>query len=329
MPSPGSWSAGRSSRKLLLVLLLAGVLATEAQAVWVWTPQTRRWINPKYAAKDTPQAQMDWAVGFFEKKDYKRSSKEFIRLVRTYPRSELAPEAQYLAGVSFELLGRASPAFDTYKKLIEIYPFSPQFKDGIEREFLIAESLFGGKKMQFIGPIKVAALDKAIEIYQHVVDHAPYGDYGDHAQLRLGECYIRQARFEEANRAFQRVVDEYPNSPLLEIAKFKVAFCARQLSLKASYDQSATDEAITWYESFIASHPDSDLVPQARESLKQLHDIRAEGLANIARFYEKKGKPAAAAVYYREITRDYPDALVAAEAVSKLQEFEQRGLLKR
>ena len=316
-------------RLLLPLLLLAGLLASEAQAAWVWTSQTRRWVNPKYAAKDTPQAQMDWAVSFFEKKDYKRSAKEFIRLVRTYPRSELAPEAQYLTGVSFELMGRASPAFDAYKKLIEIYPFSARFKDGIEREFLIAESLFGGKKMHLIGPIKVPALDKAIEIYQHVVDHAPYGDYGDPAQLRLGECFIRQGRFEEANRAFQRVVDEYPNSPLVEAAKFKAAFCARQLSLKASYDQSATDEAITWFEDFIVSHPDSDLVPQAEESLRQLHEIKAEGLAKIARFYEEKGKPAAAAVYYREITREYPDALAAAEAVSKLQEFEQRGLLKR
>ncbi|MBI3322099.1 MAG: outer membrane protein assembly factor BamD [Candidatus Omnitrophica bacterium] len=314
---------------MISAFLLAGLFASESQAAWVWTPQTRRWVNPKYAAKDTPQAQMDWAVGFFEKQDYKRSSKEFIRLVRSYPRSELAPEAQYLAGMSFELMGRANAAFDSYKKLIEIYPFSTRFKDGIEREFLIAETLFGGGKISLIGPIKVASLDKAIEIYQHVVDHAPYGDYGDRAQLRLGECYVRQKRFEEANRAFQRVVDDYPNSPLSEIAKFKVAFCARQLSLKASYDQSATEEAITWFESFIASHPDSDLVPQAQDSLLQLHEIKAEGLAKIARFYETKGKPDAAAVYYREITRNFPQSQVAAEAISKLQEFEQRGVLKR
>ena len=316
-------------RTLSIVLLLAGFLAADAQAVWVWTPQTRRWINPKYAAKDTPQAQMDWAVGFFEAKDYKRSSKEFLRLVRTYPRSELAPEAQYLSGVSFELMGRANPAFDSYKKLIEIYPFSNRFKDSIEREFLIAESLYGGKKMHFLGPIKVAALDKAIEIYQHVVDHAPYGEYGDRSQLRLGECYIRQQRYEEANRAFQRVVDEYPTSPLAEEAKFKVAFCARQLSLKASYDQSATDEAITWYDNFLSSNPDSELAPQARDALKQLHEIKAEGLAKIARFYEIKGKPASAAVYYKQITQTYPESPLAAEAISRLQELEQKGLLKR
>ncbi|MBI3312036.1 MAG: outer membrane protein assembly factor BamD [Candidatus Omnitrophica bacterium] len=316
-------------RSLFLSSFLLVSCVAQAHAAWIWTPQTRRWINPKYAAKDTPSAQMDWAVGFFEKKDYERASKEFVRLVRSYPRSELAPEAQYLAGVSFELMGRAGAAYDSYKKLVEIYPFSGRFRDAIEREFMIAEELFAGRRLQLFGPIKVPALDKAIEIYQHVVDHAPYGEYGDRSQLRLGESYLRQNRYEEANRAFQRMVDDYPNSPLVEQAKFKVAFCARQLSLRPSYDQSATDEAIDWYEKFIAGHPDSDLVPQARESLKQLHEIKAEGLAKVARFYEIQGKPGAAVVYYREVVEKYPDTIHAAAAISKLKEFEQTGVLKK
>lgn len=315
--------------KLLIgISCLTGLLPTPSEGAWIWTPQSRRWINPKYAAKDTPQSQMDWAVGFFEAKDYPRGAKEFIRLVRSYPRSELAPEAQYLAGVSYELMGRAGAATAAYKTVVEIYPFSGRFKDSIEREFLIAEDLFSGERLHLFGPIKVPALDKAIEIYQHVVDHAPYGEYGDRAQLKLGECFIRQQRFEEANRVFQKIVDDYPNSPLVPEAKFKVAACAKQLSLKASYDQSATDEAITWHEDFIAAHPDSDLVPETRQSLKQLQAIKAEGLLEIARFYEVKKKPVSAAFYYREILQKYPDTAPAAQAVAKLKELEKKGVVK-
>ena len=315
-------------RKILSFALIL-FLVSDAQATWIWTPQTRRWINPKYAAKDTPTAQMDWAIGFFETREYSRASREFIRLVRAYPRSELAPDAQYLAGVSFELMGRGGAAFSAYKKVVEIYPFSQRFKDSIEREFLLAEEFFSGRRVELIGPIKVPALDKAIEIYEHVVQHAPYGEYADRAQMRLGDSFIRQRRYEEANRAFQKVLDEYPNSPLSEKAKFNVAFCARQLSLKASYDQSATDEAIGWYEKFIAGHPDSELTSQARESLKALRTIKANGLAQIARFYEIQGKPAAAAVYYRDITEKYPETEPAAKAIAQLKELEEKGLLKK
>lgn len=311
--------------KGLCTFLLVGMLAGSAQAAWVWTPETRRWINPKYAAKDTPKAQLEWAMEFFEAQDYPRAAKEFLRLVRAYPRSELAPEAQYLAGTSYERMDRPGKAFAAYKKLVEVYPFSARFKDAIEREFRIAEAFFEGKKITLVGPVKLPALDKAIEIYQHVVEQAPYGEFAAHAQLRLGECYIQQGRYEEANRAFQRVVDDYADSPFVEEAKFKIAFCSRQLSLKASYDQSATDEAIEWYESFIAEHPESDLLLEAQESLRQLRRIKAQGLSDIAHFYEVQGKPQAAAVYYREIVDRYPESPQAADAVSRLTELEERG----
>lgn len=323
--------AYRRSSILSLIgwLLLGGIFAPEVSGAWIWTPQSRRWVNPKYAAKDTPRAQMDWALGFFEASDYDRSAKEFIRLVRAYPRSELAPQAQYLAGVSYEEIHRLGEAYAAYKKVVEIYPFSIQFKDAVERECALAERFFAGAKLQFIGPIKVPALDKAIEIYQHIVDHAPYGEYGSKAQFRLGESFLRQQRYEEASRAFQRVVDEHATSPWAEQAKFNVAFCSRQLSLKPSYDQSATDEAISWYENFIATHPESDLILQAQESLRQLKEHKAQGLFQIASFYEIQKKLSSAVFYYRQVVELYPASAAAARAVSKLTELEQSGVARQ
>lgn len=314
--------------RILSFLFLWALAASEVQAAWVWTPQTRRWVNPKYATKDTPSAQMDWALGFFEDRDYARAAKEFIRLVRAFPRSETAPEAQFLAGVCYEQLDQQGGALAAYKKLIETYPFSSRFKDGIEREFAIAESFFSGKPLRVFGPLKLPSLDKAVEVYEHVVAQAPYGEYGDRAQFRLGECYRKQERFEEASRAFQKLIDEYPASSLVEQAKYNMAFCAYRLSLKPSYDQSATDEAIRWYEQFIATHPESDLIPEAQQSLKQLKEFKAQGLIQIAEFYEVQNKLRSAAVYYRQLIESYPQSPQAAKAVSRLTELEQSGALK-
>ncbi len=316
-------------RTLISFVLFTALVVPEANAAWVWTPQSRRWVNPKYAAKDSPQAQMEWAQGFFEQKDYPRAAKEYLRLVQAYSRSELAPEAQYLAGLSYELADNPEEAFGAYKKLVEIYPFSKRFKDAIEREFFIAESLRGGKRLKLVGPVSLPSLDKAVEIYQHILEQAPYSDYGDKAQFQLGECYILQKRFEEANRTFQRMLTDYPASALVDEAKYRVAFCARQLSLKPSYDQSATDEAIEWYEEFIKSHPESSLLSQAQESLRQLKGFKAQGLAKVAQFYEKQHKPASAAIYYRQIVENYPDSSEAAEAAGRLTEFEREGIVKK
>ena len=50
---------------LIIVGLLMGFLwAAPSFAYWEWTPQTGRWINPKYASKATPQEQYEWARGY-------------------------------------------------------------------------------------------------------------------------------------------------------------------------------------------------------------------------------------------------------------------------
>ena len=309
------------NRLLISLFLLVGLMTSEAQAVWIWTPQTRRFVNPKSASKDTPHAQIDWAVGFLEAKDYARASREFLKLVQTFPRSELAPEAQYLVGVCYEMMDKQGEAFNAYKKLVEIYPFSSRFKEAIEREFAIAENLFEGGRLRIVGLIKVPSIDKAIEIYEHILAHAPFGDYGAKAQFRLGECYRKQERFEEASRAFQKMVEQYPSSPLVEEAKFNIAFCAYHLSLKPSYDQSATDEAITWYESFISAHPENPMVPEAKESLRKLREFKAEGLAQTAAFYEQQGKQESAVIYYKQIADSYSDSSKGPEAVAKIAEW--------
>ena len=309
----------------LLCILCVGAtcwVTPQAQAVWIWTPQTHKWVNPKTAPKDTPRTQFEWALSFFESADYVRAAKEFLSLVRFYPRSETAPEAQYLAGVSYELQEKLGEAFVAYKKVVEIYPFSSRFKDAIEREFAIAEMFFSGKRLKIIGPVSFPSLDKAVEIYQHVVAQAPYGDYGAISQYRLGECYDRQGLFEEGSRAFQKVISDYPTAALVSEAKYNVAFCSYRLSLKPSYDQSATDEAISWFESFIQTHPESTMIPQAKAALEKLRGFKAQGLIQVAAFYEMQKKPQSAAVYYQQVVDKYPDTPEAAKAIAKLAEME-------
>ena len=83
----------------------------QARAYWVWTPETGKWVNPKYAVKDTPKEQFEWAMSFYEIKDHKRGISEFKKLVENYPRSEYAPKSQYYIGLSLEDLGNYYESF--------------------------------------------------------------------------------------------------------------------------------------------------------------------------------------------------------------------------
>ena len=58
----------------------------------------------------------------------------------------------------------------------------------------------------------VGDLPKAIEIYQKVVDEAKTTEaYAAEAQYRLGQCLLKQKKNKEAETAFKKLIESYPN----------------------------------------------------------------------------------------------------------------------
>jgi len=39
-------------------------ITSQPVAFWVWTPETNKWVNPKYSVKGTPQEQLEVGLVF-------------------------------------------------------------------------------------------------------------------------------------------------------------------------------------------------------------------------------------------------------------------------
>ena len=307
------------------VLLLSFSAAPDLHAYWIWTPQTGTWINPKWAVKDTPQEQFDWAMKFYNAKDYKKSAEEFLRLVRFYPQAELAAESQYYAGKSYEGIEEYEQAFYAYQKAIETYPFSKRLDEMIEREFGIAGKFYAGEKVRLWGIPTFPSVYKAIEMYQKVADSAPYGKFAEQALFKIGECYKKVGDYQQARLAFQKLVDEHPESKLAEEANFQVGLCASQASLKPSYDQSVTDDALKEIQDFANRHPGSKLAVEADKMRESLREKKAQSDYDIAEFYWRQGWYDSSEVYYKNIVANYPDTNVAKKAANRLKTLEKKA----
>ena len=74
-------------KKTIFLLVLFGlVLAPSFSfAYWEWTPKTNKWINPKMAVKETPEAQYAWADEYVAKKDYSVAIRKLEQLIEVFP----------------------------------------------------------------------------------------------------------------------------------------------------------------------------------------------------------------------------------------------------
>lgn len=307
-----------------LIVMLFFIFPVSSFAYWIWTPKTGKWINPKYAVKDTPKEQMDWAMGFYEGTEYKRAISEFEKLIENYPNSLYSPLAQYYVGRSCEEIEEYYLAFLAYQKTIGKYPYTERVDEIIERQYKIGSMFLEGQKAKIMGMEILPAMDKAVEILIKVVENAPYGRYADLAQYKLGEAYKKQEFYEEAVLAYQKLIDDYPDSPLVEDAKYQIAISTYHVSRDPYYDQEFTDRAIEEYQALIEKTSDIELHQEARATLNRLREKKAKSAFETAKFYEKTGHYKSAIIYYKEVLEDYSDTSVAVEALEKMTELEKK-----
>jgi outer membrane protein assembly factor BamD len=312
-------------RLIYIIIISCFLLETgTAYSYWVWTPQTRKWINPKYAPKDTPKEQLLYAMDFFEAQDYKRALGEFRKIIRHYRRSEAASEAQYFIGRCYEEMGYPYQAFEAYQKVIDEYPFTQRIEEIVKLQFEIGNALYEGEKTKFFGMRFKAIPEQVIDIYKKVVLNAPYSSYAPIAQFRIGELYKKIDFYREARDAFQKVIDNYPDSSIAMEAKFQLALTASVASGGSNYDQSLTEQAQKEFEAFKRAHPDSELAKRAEKESQELIEQRANYYLKTAGFYERIGKYESAAIYYNKILDEFPDAKTAPAALERTRVIEKR-----
>lgn len=308
----------------IFLVLIIGIIK-EASAVWVWTPQTKQWKNPKYAPKDTPKAQFEVAISQFNAGNYKEALREFRRLIKYYPNSEFAPEAQYYIGLCLYKEEAYYEAFGAYQKVIETYPYNERVDQIIGEQYNIGKIFYDGYKSKLLGIAFLPSFDKAVEVFSKVVENAPYGKGADRALYYLGLSYRKMHKYTEAKEAFRKLLDEYPQSELANDAKFQIGLTVAEASPEVAYDQQHTQESIKEFEEFLQISPKAEKSKEATKLLDEMREKKAESIFDTAKFYEKIRRYKSAQLYYRQILNEYSDTGWAAKAAERLQILTQKG----
>jgi outer membrane protein assembly factor BamD (BamD/ComL family) len=309
-------------RILVFIVIFFSFWHSNAYSYWIWTPKTRKWINPKTAVKSTPKEQFEYAQSLYDTKKYEDAKREFKKVLKSYPKSFEAAESQYYLGLTEEAQGILFEAYQAYQKVIDKYPFSERIPQIIEREYKIAEAFMSGEKRKTMG-VALPVDNPAIEIFTKVIENSNYGPLAAGAQYKLGLVLKGLSRYYEAEEAFNKVVTNYPDSEWTEAAKFQIASCRAAVSRGPDYDQGAAKEAKQKFEDFVKDHPDAVLSNDAEKNIEQLREKEAEGNYNIGRFYEKQKAFEAAKIYYNEIINNCPSSIWSARALERLRIMEK------
>jgi outer membrane protein assembly factor BamD len=318
----------RSIRVLLFAIaLLLMAVKTPAPLIyrpgegWTYEPiGSGAWTRTR--AKD----QLDVAKEAFDKKDFKLTTKAARRVVRVWPFSDYAPEAQYLAGRALEERGQDEKAFKAYQQLVEQYPKSANYDEVVERQYTIANRYLAGQWFKLWGYIPFfPSMDKTVEMYDKLIKNGPYSAVAPKAQINIGTAREKQSDFPAAVKAYETAADKYHDlKQVAADALYKAGMAYLKQAKTAEYDQSVAGHAIATFSDFATLYPQDPRVPEAQQHIASLRTEQARGSMIVARYYEKKRQWDGALVYYNEVLIRDPQSSYAEEAKQRIEEIKKR-----
>lgn len=321
------------NRRLLFGILLVGcvvLLPFRSPAPLVYVPG-EGWYYESYGEnakwqRSRAKDQLDVAEAAFTNRNYHISLQAAHRVLRVWPLSDYAPHAAYLIGRCLEATGKDEAAFNAYQNIIQKYPKSAEYEDVLWRQYEIASRFLHGQWFRLWGYIPLyTSMDQTAKMFDKIVNNGPYSDVAPHAQLRIGGAREKAKDYAEAVKAYETAADRYHNQPVIAAdALYREGITYQKQAAAAEYDQSTASQAIAAYTDFITLFPGDQRVPRAQWAISVLKAEQVRGNFEIARFYEKSRKWAAAAVYYNEVLQLDPNSRYAAQARQRFESLKPR-----
>lgn len=128
----------------------------------------------------------------------------------------------------------------------------------------------------------------AREFFKQVTETYTQSPVRPDAKLGIGDTYIGEGSPESlvlAIAEFQEFLSFYPTHPRADYAQYKLALAHFRQMRAPQRDQTETRDAIRELETFIARYPNSSLMPEVRNRLREAKDRLSEAEFEVGRFY--------------------------------------------
>ena len=165
---------------------------------------------------------------------------------------------------------------------------------------------------------------------QTLINTYPDSEYLAKAKLSIADSYYKEGGTSNLTQAIQTYKDFITFFPFLDEASYaqmQVGMAHYKMMEKADRDNAQAEDAEDEFQAFLLKYPQSPLVPQAEQHLREVQEVLAAGEFEVAHYYFTKPDYRAAAARLIEITDRYPLYSDSGEALWMLGDIYQRAKL--
>ena len=176
--------------------------------------------------------------------------------------------------------------------------------------------------------LKRGEFTRARLLLQNLISTYPDSEFVPEAKYAIAESWYQmgtRADLAQADYEFSDYIVYFPTDELADDAQMMRAMTHVRQMEKPDRDPTEALLAERELQTLIDNYPGSDLLEEAKEKLRGVQDVIAEGHLRIANHYLAVGSMAAAASRYLELLETYPDFTGTPETLYRLGELLRRS----
>ena len=303
-------------KKYLLALLLS------SQLFAAYTQIDGIWYKEELAPTKSVAEHFDEAKALLKKENYEEAVRSFLIVVQSFPDTAFFADALYYTGVCYLHIGHLDIADEYFSAYLNQKGTLKHFEKVFDNKFLIAEKFRQGKRRHPYGiatlPRFASGKNHAIELYDEIAATLPAREIAAKALYCKALLLWKMHERKEAIEVLQVITRRFPKHRLAANSFVRISEIYLNNVEYESQDPDLLSLAQLNLQSFEKAFPSERRIVEVEANLQKMQELYARALFNTGRFYEKKRKPKAAAIYYRDTIRRYPSTEAAAESESKL-----------
>jgi outer membrane protein assembly factor BamD len=163
---------------------------------------------------------------------------------------------------------------------------------------------------------------------QTLINTYPDSEYLAKAKLAIGDSYYKEGGTAGLKQSIVEYKDFITFFPFLDEsanAQLQIAMAHYRQMEKPDRDHAEAVQAEAEFQTFLEKYPNSTLVPQAEQHLREVQEVLAEGNFRVASFYYVRAAYRASGARLIELTNRYPLYSQADQANWMLGQIYEKG----
>ncbi len=266
----------------------------------------------------------------FEKKDWEEAAKQFRIVKYNQVFNEEIQELSFSLGVCYMQMGELESANSEFNGYLRGHPNPTHFAEVIQYKFSIAEAFKNGTKRRWFGSLNMprigSGFELALEIYDEVIAAVPSHDIAVKSLYSKGMLLWKMKEYQESVETLQYLTKRFPRHELCPEAFIALT----KIYLDQGEYEYQNPDLVAFSEinqrRFSEEFPQDERLMEISQDVLKMKETYANGLYQTGLFYERKGKPSASVIYYKNAMARFPETQVATLCKKRLDVLQPEGI---